>query len=198
MQFIFLFFYGPYFTGHDDDMKELFDSRTADTIPQLYFRGYLWDFRKKMVENISDDSVLILDKNNNNNLNYIDYLKDMTQYRCALSLPGGTEICNRDIECFGIGIPVIRPYIDINYPDPLISNYHYINCYGDCKYWDGNPSYISYDDFKNNLLNCWSRVKDNLEYLNFVANNARQWYIKNCSIVANIDYILNQINLEIL
>jgi hypothetical protein len=151
-----------------------------------------------MVENISDDSVLILDKNQNHNLNYIDYLKDMGQYRCALSLPGGTEICNRDVECFGIGIPVIRPFVDTNYPDPLISNYHYINCYADCKYWDGVPSYVSYKDFTDNLLNCWNRIKDNMEYLNFVANNARQWYVKNCFMKYNIDYILNKIDLETL
>ena len=191
------FFYSPYNDGYIDLIDNLYNHRDIDnTDNKLYFRGYLWDFRKNMVENINEDSILILDKNTeDNHLDYESYLKDLSKYRCALSLPGGTEVCNRDIECFAIGIPVIRPYLDINYPDPLISNYHYINCYMDCKYWDGNPYYVSYNDFKNNLLNYWHIIRDNTEYLEFISHNARKWYLKNCTIDNNIQYILSNIDL---
>jgi hypothetical protein len=160
----------------------------------------MWDFRKQMTENINRDDILIIDKNQNNqNLNYVDYLKDMANYSVSLSLPGGTESCNRDIECFGIGVPVIRPYLQINYPEPLIPNYHYINCYHYCDYTDnGNPKYLSYEDFQKNLIYTWEKVKNNQEYLDFISKNAREWFVKNCQPENNIELFLNKIDLNLL
>jgi hypothetical protein len=192
------FFYGTFEKDSLTEIEKLYKNRNiALTKPELYFRGYLWDFRKQITLNIEDKSILIIDKNSNNsNLNYLNYLEDLSNYRCALSLPGGTEVCNRDIECFAIGIPVIRPFLNIDYPDPLIPNYHYISCYDSCKYWDGNPQYLSNQDFKNSLVECWTRFKENWDYLNFISYNARAWFIKNCILENNVDYILSQINLE--
>jgi len=192
------FFYGAYEKGGLDLIEELYNKNITDTLPIMYFRGYLWDFRKKMIENIKDNSVKIVDKNNNQNLNYNDYLKDLSQYRCALSLPGGTEVCNRDIECFAIGIPVIRPYLNISYPDPLIPNYHYISCCGDYKYWDGNVDELNINNFADNLIHYWSKIKDNIEYLEFIRINARNYFLKNCTLYNNINYVLSQIDLELL
>jgi hypothetical protein len=194
------FFYGPYENGSLDLKDQLFKNRSIEsTIPKLYFKGYMWDFRKQMTNNLKDESIIILDKNiDNNNLDYGDYLSELAGYRCALSLPGGTEICNRDIECFAIGVPVIRPYLDIQYPDPLIPNYHYISCYMDCKYWSGNPSYLDYNLFAVHLAHYWHKIKDNFEYLSFVSHNARNWFMKNCTLDNNIKYVLSQINMETL
>jgi hypothetical protein len=194
------FFYGTFEKGSLNIIENLYNIRNISlTKPILYFRGYLWDFRKEMTLNINDKSIVIIDKNQeNNNLNYIEYLKDLSNYRSALSLPGGTEVCNRDIECFAIGVPVIRPFLNIQYPDPLIANYHYISCYDSCKYWDGNPKYLSYKDFQENLIDCWIKNKENLEYLDFISYNARNWFIKNCTLENNVDYVLSQINLEAL
>jgi hypothetical protein len=149
---------------------------------------------------IDRDDILIFDKNQNNqNLNYISYLKEMKKYLVSLSLPGGTEVCNRDIESFSIGVPVIRPHLQINYPDPLIPNYHYINCYHYCDYSkDGNPKYLSHKDFQENLLRTWDKVKDNKEYLDFISKNARNWFLKNCTIDNNLNFLLSKINLELL
>ena len=126
------------------------------------------------------------------------YREELKKYRCALSLPGGTEVCNRDIECFSIGVPVIGPALSVSYPDPLIPNYHYISCYDSCKYWDGYPTYLSYSDFQQSLQDCWSRVREDIDYLEFVAKNARDWYLKNCTLTQNIKYVLSKIDLEAL
>lgn len=192
------FFYGPYENGSLDIKENIYENTNMyETKNELYFRGYLWDFRKQMTKDINDKSIIIIDKNlNKNNLNYTSYLKDLSLYRCALSLPGGTEICNRDIECFAIGVPVIRPYVNIQYPNPLIPNYHYISCYTDCKYWSGNPSYLSYKDFANSVVDYWHRIRNNIEYLQFVRKNAREWFVNNCTLQHNIDYILSQIDME--
>jgi len=193
-------FYSPYYDCCYDQMEELYRLRkTKQLIPKLFFRGYMWDFRKEMTSNLhQDESILIIDKNQDGqNADYSNYLSEMAEYSTSLSLPGGTEVCNRDIECFGIGIPVIRPFLQVHYADPLISNYHYINCYHSCDYSDsGYPKYISTQDFQNNLLYTWNKIKNNSEYLNFVSNNAREWFVKHCSADSNVQYVLNNLNLE--
>lgn len=195
-------FYSPYYDCCYDQMEELYNQRkNSNLIPKLFFRGYMWDFRQNMTKNLlNDESILIFDKNKDSqNINYPKYLNEMSQYIACLSLPGGTEVCNRDIECFGLGIPTLRPFLQVNYADPLVSNYHYINFYHSCDYSDfGYPKYLSFEDFQNNLLYIWNKIKDNTEYLSFVSNNARLWFVKNCSADNNIKYVLNNLNLQVL
>lgn len=196
-------FYSPYYDCCYDQIESLYQSRqTQKLISKLFFRGYMWDFRQDMTSDLSsrDDSILIIDKNQNEqNIDYSKYLSEMADYSVCLSLPGGTEICNRDIECFGIGVPVIRPFLQVHYADPLISNYHYINCYHSCDYSDsGYPKYVSMKDFQENLLYTWNKIKNNTEYLNFVSDNARNWFVEHCSADSNVEYVLNNLNLEIL
>ena len=192
------FFYPTHNQSDEIYIKELYEARNIKySIPELYFHGCLWDFRQSMIDNITDTSISVSDKSSKN-LDYHNYLNYISHYRCCLSLPGGTEVCNRDIECFSVGVPVIRPTLSVQYPDPLIPNYHYISCYDSCKYWDGHPSYLSYNDFQESLQDCWHRVKDNTEYLEFVAKNAREWYLKNCTLTQNIKYVMSKIDLEAL
>jgi len=192
------FFYGPYFDCCYDKITELYNDRNnIEKTNYLFFRGWMWDFRKQMVDGINRPDIIIIDKNvNNQSLTYTEYLKESTTYSACLSLPGGTEVCNRDIECFAIGVPVIRPTILTNYPDPLIPDYHYINCYGGPRYFDHKPKFISYKDFSNNVIDTWNRVKNNIDYLNFIAKNAREWYKRNCTLEANSNYILSKINIS--
>jgi hypothetical protein len=194
-------FYAPYYDCCYEEIEILYKSRkNISLINKLFFRGYMWDFRQKLVENLSDDNILIVDKNNTGeNLDYIEYLSEISKYSVCLSLPGGTEVCNRDIECFGVGVPVIRPFLQVRYTDPLISNYHYINCYHSCDYSDmGHPKYLSVKDFQDNLQYTYHKIKNNTEYLNFISENARSWFVKNCSTNSNVDYIISELDINIL
>jgi len=190
------FYYNPYFDCCYEQMEEI--SQLSHSKEELFFRGLMWDSRKLMTDNLNQKDIIIIDKNENNqNLDYLEYLKEMKDYKAALSLPGGTEICNRDIECFGIGVPVIRPSLQINFEDPLIPNYHYISFYQPCDYSPmGYPNYQSYEDFKKNLIHTWNRVKDDQELLNFVAKNAKSWFDRNCKINSNLNYLMNKINIK--
>lgn len=195
------FYYQPYFDCCYDYMTELYNNRdNSNKIRNLFFRGWIWDFRKKMINGIQQNDIKIIDKNNgDNNLDYPNYLKELSKYSCSLSLPGGNEMCNRDIESFAIGVPVIRPHLQINYKDPLIPNYHYINCYHACDYSiDGNAKFISYDDFSKNLVHVWNSIKNNDEYLNFISKNARDWFLNNCTLEKNLDYLLSKIDITLL
>lgn len=195
--------YSSYYDCCTEMIDVLYKNRDINkTIPKLFFRGYMWDFRKEMTTQFGQRcrDIIILDKNQENeNIEYQEYLKEVSTYKCALSLPGGTEVCNRDIECFALGVPVIRPIIVTNYPDPLIPNYHYISCYHNCDYMDnGNPKYLNPKDMQDNTIYIWDRVKNNHEYLSFITKNARAWYERNCGMNNNISRCINLTDLELL
>lgn len=187
------FYYGPY---SPIDIDYQFNKETHD---EMIFRGWIWPFRETMLSNLNESSIKVIEKRTNTaseTLAYEDYLKELSEYRGALSLPGGTEICNRDIECFGVGTPVFRPHINTEYQEPLIPNYHYISCFRDVKYWTGYPDGIALDKFADELVDTWSRVRDDLDYLEFVSKNARSWYERNCTITNNLKYLTSLIDLE--
>lgn len=54
---------------------------------------------------------------------YYDKLKE---YRLVISLNGHGELCLRDLEAMGLGIPVIRTLTHTQFYNPIIPNYHYI------------------------------------------------------------------------
>jgi len=192
------FYYNTYQPGHLDYIDKLYESRTdKEIVDKIIFRGWLWPFRKHMLKDIDDDSVVIIEKREKGNLlNYRAYLEEMSSYKCSLSLPGGTEICNRDIESFAVGTPVIRPLLGVNYEDPLIPNYHYINCFHNCPYWNGHPEYLDPASFSKYFLQTWRRVRYDQDYLRFISKNARDWYLKHCTLQKNLDYLLPMIKLE--
>lgn len=192
------FYYGPYDHRHQEFIRELYEKRKPEN-DALIFRGLMFEFRQKIMQEFpSVDDIKIIDKRaGGTQLSYLDYLKEISNYKAALSLPGMTEICNRDIECFAVGTPVLRPLLHTNYPDPLIPDYHYINCFVDCQYNEnGYPGYTSNSDFQKYLINKWNQIKKKKEFLAFVSENARNWYLKNCTIENNMNYLLSQIRLE--
>jgi hypothetical protein len=196
------FYYGPYFDSHYDELDSIYNERknNKNLINEIKFRGFMWDHRLKMIENLKSDDIIIIDKNKNDqSMEYLEFLKELSGYKCTLSLPGNTNICNRDIECFAIGVPVLRPSFDNKLSDdPLHSDYHYLSFYHAPKYWDGNCWYLSYNDFKEHLVYYWEKVKNNDELLDFISENAYKWYKKNSSADYNIKYILSSLTLDVL
>lgn len=198
------FFYIPCYDCLYNEMTDIFNSKIDGNIsikPELFFRGYIWDFRKNMIDKIKNyDDIIIIDKNtDNNNLNYKEFITELGSYKASLSLPGGTNICHRDIESFAVGTPVFRPLLTTNYSDPLLPNYHYICFYGMCDYTDEHyPNFLSYTNFQDNLLYWWNTLKNNEEYLRYISINARKWFTNNCKLDTNIRYVLSKLNIEAL
>jgi len=194
------FFYIPCYDCLYDEITNLYNNRNFKEVnPKLFFRGYLWDFRKAITNQITTniEDIAIIDKNKDLNLDYFDFIKEISSYKASLSLPGGTDICHRDIESFGVGTPVFRSLLTTKYPDPLLPNYHYICFYGMCDYTDEHaPRFVSNKDFQDNLLYWWNTLKNNDEYLSYVSQNARLWFIEHCTMDKNIDYIISKLNIS--
>jgi len=56
-----------------------------------------------------------------------EYLLEAIEYKVGLAMPGHAELCHRDLDYMGIGLPVLRLEYAQEYSPNLIPNYHYIS-----------------------------------------------------------------------
>ena len=112
-----------------------------------------------------------------------NYIQESIGFKLVLGFGGGGgylcgDFCFRDIEMFGLGIPVIRPKFVAETTDPLIPNVHYIAV--DCEF-DDMFRYKNPEQLATDIVNRYNEVINDDELLSSVVNNARNWYIKNIS-----------------
>ncbi|MDY6935432.1 MAG: hypothetical protein SVZ03_14550 [Spirochaetota bacterium] len=143
--------------------------RTTDS---LYFRGFSWGPRVIIVEELIKRGILNPDYER---IEFEEYLKECSQHRIMLSLPGMADICHRDIEGFANGTCVLRPKVQIEFHNRLIPDHHYINI-------DIDINKATPIEFADKIEQRYNEVKDDHEYLDWVARNAMQWYDENVSL----------------
>lgn len=110
-----------------------------------------------------------------------DYIQSLHKNCINLSLNGAGEICYRDMEILGIGSALFRPKLTNQFHDPLIPDHHYISYdYDEIKnISDQNKFFKAQRDI---MLDRWTEVKKDRDYINFVAKNGRDWYQRNVPI----------------
>ena len=137
---------------------------------ELFFRGsalnervFLTFLDKKYVTEFSD-------------VNEKDYFEEIINHKIALSIDGKGEFCYRDIECFALGVPIIRFEYESSFDQILIPNYHYISI----------PRPTNMNEYKEGtkehaelLIESYLHAVKNEELLNFISKNARKYYEDN-------------------
>lgn len=107
------------------------------------------------------------------------YITETATFKLVLGSGGGGgytcgDFCFRDIELFGLGIPLLRPTYIVTPFKQLIPDHHYIAVDADVddifKY--NNPSKLA-----NDIVVKYKKVINDTEFLNYIALNARNWYI---------------------
>ena len=104
---------------------------------------------------------------------FYGYSKTLLKYKVALSIAGRGEFCYRDIENFGMGIPIIRFEYKNELYNPLIPNYHYISI--------ERPEDLPIDregkeHHAKMIEKRFLEVKDDKNFLDFISQNARKYY----------------------
>jgi hypothetical protein len=127
------------------------------------------------------------------------YFDDVINYKVGLSVAGRGELCYRDIEYMAVGLPMLRlEYITQTNP-PLIPNYHYI-AIDRAKYnLPGSPNSVEWgahldreggeiyvQAYKERFL----EVKNDYKFLDFISNNAREYYNQYCSSSNRLSHLL--------
>ena len=184
--------YSPwtYFQSQIFDLESFYRKRLS-IVPskeKLFFRGTSLEDRRFLYE-LSDD---VLEKNFSS-VPPDSYFNEIINHKIALSIDGRGEFCYRDIECFAIGVPIIRFEFESVFYDKLIPNYHYISIPRPQDmdlYRMGNSS-----DAKL-MEDRYREVINDEEFLNFISKNAREYYLKNCEIENNVKRTFNLLNLN--
>lgn len=190
-------------------IKDVSDENVRNLIKPGYYPETNWNFGTQVFEHIKNyrehiqlsnklhfrgsiyprlrDVVSILQQNHSTNvyigsgrLNFDDYIQEVASFKMTLSMgmsPYNSDLCFRDIEMFGIGIPVIRPKLHVELADALIPDVHYISCDVELDpytLWVVNPY-----DATEKIYEKYQTVIDNSEFLDYISNNAREWYLRN-------------------
>ena len=169
-----------------EEIKKFRD--TIDLDKRLYWRGSIYR-NANMVEFDRRKSIEIL-KNKMNDfycgdgpLSFDNYINEAIKFKlCVCFGVGGGYVCGdfclRDIEMYGIGVPTIRPKYAVESDDSLIPDFHYISV--DCEF-DETYRYKNPELLADKIIERYNTVIDDEEYLKFISNNAREWYIKNAT-----------------
>jgi hypothetical protein len=116
-------------------------------------------------------------------IQYDAYIQEALMFKLALGYGGGGgyscgDFCLRDMEMFGLGIPLLRPKYVVETHDPLIPDVHYISV--DCEF-DEVFRYKNPEALSDSIAKKYYEVIDNDEFLRYIVRNAHEWYLKNVS-----------------
>lgn len=173
-----------------------FPSGLHDLEQYYYKRKIIKDLKDKMVfrgTSLDDRSILgLMNPDFFDGPNVIGgaetYFSDIINYKVGLSVAGRGELCYRDVEYMAIGLPFIRfEYISELNPN-LIPNYHYIAV--------KRPDDLLIDragsiEHAKMIEDRFLEIKDDEKFLNFISNNAREYYKKYLSYDNNVNHTLN-------
>ena len=118
-----------------------------------------------------------------------EYFRELRSHAIALSLPGAGDLCNRDIECFGLGVPVLRPVYAGELEYPLEAGVHYIGVPYEPlgREEDGRWPDYPRDPFQlaADLLATYRRVRDDEDVLRGLSTRALDYYERYCAYPAS-------------
>lgn len=162
-------FYPPYNIKLVDAMRvKLRKVRLEARDPSLRWRGEPRANRRPLIRKLVD-SGLINDDAMGDKIPIEKYYEEIGSHRIILSLPGNGDRCHREVEAFAFGTPVIMPECTNILTNELKPNVHYI------------PIPRNRIDGET-VTNIYNRVVGNLEFLEYIRNNALNWYEKNCTL----------------
>jgi hypothetical protein len=159
------------------------------TYPEkLMFRGYTYLFRKHI---INDERYVV----HTDKVDEPTYLQELDSYALNFSPNGAGEICFRDFEVMGLGSALFRQKLVVDFHNKLIPNYHYISVD-----FDDIPKDTDYVTYWNKLADRiherFQEVKDDHDFIDFVAKNGRKWYEENGTAEKNSEIIVSLLDLN--
>jgi hypothetical protein len=165
--------YSPwiYFPSNLYDLNELYNKRQKNSqlIDKFYFRGSGLEHRP-MIKFFNRD----LFYGGGSLGNFENYSNEAIQYKIGFSCAGSAQICYRDIEYMAMGIPMLRfEYVNEMNPS-LIPNFHYISIGPP---YDCSSEHNMTNEHAQIVENKFLEIKNDTEFLRFIANNAREYYL---------------------
>lgn len=162
-----------YFETHPRQFQGLLDElrQIRGSARELYFRGNTeWERRDLILPELARRGLVI--EGWDRWIGYDDYHRESSRHRMVLGLPGMGNVCHREIEAFGAGVPVLMPIHKNELHDPLIPDHHYLGV-------DVDTLLDTPERIGEAIESRWRATVDDPLLLAEVADNARQWYDRN-------------------
>ena len=142
---------------------------------KAYFKGKFIPFSRNFLEIIQEtnnDEFII----NFKNVLYNDWLKESSESLLCISAPGVRDMCNRDIEFFQMGIPLIRPKfyseLEVKIPDEIYIPIDFEPITDHRPY--GMPK--DHQKLADEVVYTWNNIKNDREFLNKKSKLCREFY----------------------
>ncbi len=185
-----------------DSVKEYRQSKILNN--KLLWRGSLYENCPTKNEYMGRQYISMLNERINNKfqfgsfpVDFNSYIRESIEHKLVLcsGVGGGYscgDYCFRDSEMYGLGIPTLRPKYAIETYIPLIPDYHYISIDPE---FDEKFKYKNHSDIANKIIKKYNEVISDNDYLDFISNNARQWYIDMLSYPNVVNNIIQSLKL---
>jgi hypothetical protein len=173
---------------------------------KLYWRGSIYEHTGKLEydgcrQTLKELNRLFPDKVSFNpyHIPFDSYIQESITYKLCLGFGGGGgytcgDFCFRDMEMYGIGIPMLRPKYHIEFINPLIPNYHYISVdIDDCV--DKTFRVNNTIEVATRLIKRYDEIINDDKFLHFIKENARQWYKDTLSYPIVVDNLIKALKL---
>jgi len=184
--------YSPwiYFPSNLYNLNELYNQRQkiSQLIDKFYFRGSGLEHRP-MIKHFNRQ----LFHGGGPIGNFENYANEAIQYKIGFSCAGSAQFCYRDIEYMAMGIPMLRfEYTNEMNPN-LIPNFHYIAAQPPIKH---RIELNATEEHSKLIEQKFLQVKDDMDFLRFISDNAREYYLNNIHGFNGIAHTLQLLNID--
>jgi hypothetical protein len=188
--------YSPwiYFPSNEYDLESYYKKR-QDTTPQdnrMYFRGET--FSRTILQHFNSDVFY----GGNPIGGFNSYAEELMNFKLGLSVAGRGEMCYRDVEYMGLGVPFIRFEYTTEFLEPLVPNFHYISVERPNDLFDWMQlDRVGEKNHADMIIERYMQVKEDKEFLNFISKNARNYYENYLSPTASVDFTIKMMGYEV-
>lgn len=183
-------------TGNIEKKIEHFynQKNKREHLAKLTFRGRLYGFR----QHLKSDIRFNVNSRKDASLDQDGYMDELNGSHLNFSINGSGEICHRDIEILGLGTALFRTKLVAKFHNELIPDYHYISVnFDDIKNEKYKPySSEFYKALSDKIHDRFNEVKDDRDFIKFIGENGRKWYLENGTVISNVNIILKLLNLS--
>jgi len=184
--------YSPwiYFPSNLYDVNKFYNERKkiSSFIDKFYFRGTGLEHRP-LIKLFNTE----LFSGGGSIGNFDNYADELINYKIGFSCAGSAQFCYRDIEYMALGIPMLRfEYVNEMNPN-LIPNFHYISAGPPI---ENKQEHNATEEHAKIIEERFLQIKEDKEFLDFVSNNAREYYLNFIHDQSGINHTINLLELN--
>ncbi len=146
---------------------------------KVYFNALCHGLREKFVDVLKvSEKFNVKKKDKGDWMTKESYYEEMSKHKFGMNLDGVAKICYRDLESFGLGLLLIREYLDVMTYEPLEVNKHYVELLDNdikSKIYDSSQSNYIIQKLESSI----NEIVTSGQY-DYIINEAKGWYDRNC------------------